>query len=240
MESFSRVDIFDTKGIEYIFVIAYLLILIVFWKLSNKQFSLKAHAKNAINLLSAYILKIPQGLFFNKHHTWAYLEETGTAKVGVDDFVQHLTGTVELNKLIKPGQVIKKGELLTELEKDSKLLKVFSPISGEVLSANASLFDHPEFVNEDPYDSGWLYKIKPENWVAETKGYYVADKATEWFSKELERFKDFLMLGSMNKYQEEPSMVMLQDGGELCDNILSNLPDEVWNDFQKAFLDMEE
>jgi len=59
----------------------------------------------------------------------------------------------------------------------------------------------------------------------------------EWADKEITRFKDFLSLGAMRKYSTEPAMLMLQDGGEIRDNVLSELPDEVWKDFQEEFLD---
>ncbi|MCK5277488.1 MAG: hypothetical protein KAK04_03105, partial [Cyclobacteriaceae bacterium] len=84
---------------------------------------------------------------------------------------------------------------------------------------------------------GWIYKIKPSNWIAETNSYYLAEEATNWSIKELERFKDFLSGGPMRQYSSEPSLILLQDGGELRDNILSELPNEVWKDFQLEFLD---
>ena len=73
--------------------------------------------------------------------------------------------------------------------------------------------------------------------MAETKSYFLAEEATNWSAKELDRFKDFIAGGAMKKYSSEPSLMVLQDGGELRDNILSELPDEVWKDFQKEFLD---
>ena len=236
MEGFSSVDIFDTKGIEYLFVIGYLLILIIFWKISGKQVNIKQRIHTALSNLSANILRIPQGLFYNKNHTWAHLEESGAARVGMNDFIQHITGEIKFNNLKEPGEIISKGDLLTEIDKDGKHLKVFSPISGKILNTNSMLYEYPENLNEDPYQKGWIYKIKPSNWVAETKSYYLAEEATNWSKKELERFKDFLSGGAMRKYSSEPSMVLLQDGGELRDNILSELPDEVWIDFQKEFL----
>jgi hypothetical protein len=54
---------------------------------------------------------------------------------------------------------------------------------------------------------------------------------------ELQRFKDFIA-GSVKKYNPEVSMVLLQNGGELCDMPLSGLPDEIWQYFQKSFLDL--
>ncbi|MFH1160181.1 MAG: glycine cleavage system protein H [bacterium] len=236
MEGFSRVDIFDTKGIEYIFVIGYLLILIIFWKISHKQVKITKQIQQAISNLSANILRIPQGLFYSKNHTWAHLEESGAAKVGLDDLLQHITGEVTFSTLKNPGEIIKKGDLLTEIAQEGKLLRIFSPLSGKILNTNSILEESPEILNEDPYEKGWIYKIKPSNWIAETKSYYLAEEATNWSMKELERFKDFLAV-SAKKYSSEPTLIILQDGGELRDNTLAQLPDEVWQDFQKYFLD---
>jgi len=236
MESFSRVDIFDTKGIEYLFVIGYLLFLIIFWNVANKHERIIKQIKRVFSNLSAGILRIPQGLFYNRFHTWAHLEESGEARVGLDDFLQHITGEVRLSNLKIPGEMIKKGDLMTQIDKDGKHLKLFSPISGEILMTNQILNDSPEILNEDPYKKGWIYKIKPNNWKSETSSYFMAEEATKWSIKELERFKDFLTGGPMRKYSTEPSMVLLQDGGEIRDKILGDLPDEVWKDFQEEFL----
>ncbi|MCK4990698.1 MAG: hypothetical protein KAS29_09435, partial [Bacteroidales bacterium] len=90
--------------------------------------------------------------------------------------------------------------------------------------------------NDDPYDQGWIYQIKPSNWMKETNSYYLADQASDWSKKEFVRFKDFLNGGAMRKFSSEPSMVLLQDGGEIRENVLSELPNEVWEDFQEEFL----
>jgi len=235
MEGF-RIDIFDTKGAEYIFVIGYLLILIIFWRISRKQIKIVRRIERTLGTLSASLLRIPQGLFYNKNHTWAHLEESGAAKVGLDDMVQHITGEVTFGALKNTGEMIRKGDLMTEIMHEGKLLRIFSPISGQILNTNFQLAESPEIINEDPYEKGWIYKIKPSNWVGETTSYYLAERATEWSVKELERFKEFLAM-SAKKYSSEPSMVILQDGGELRDNTLAQMPDELWQDFQKVFLD---
>ena len=237
MEGFSLVDIYDTKGTEYLFVIGYLLILIIFWRLMRNPGKVLSQIKDAVSMLSVKILNIPQGIYFNKNHTWTHLGESGAAKVGVDDFLQHVIGDLQLSGLKDPGDPIKKGELLAQIEQDGKQLKVFSPISGVVLETNDLLLESPEVMNADPYDKGWLYQVKPSNWMKETSSCLIAEKATEWADKEITRFKDFLSLGAMKKYSSEPAMAMLQDGGEIRDNVLSELPDEVWKDFQKEFLE---
>ncbi|MEN8201980.1 MAG: hypothetical protein ABFS28_05240 [Bacteroidota bacterium] len=236
MESFSIVDIYETKGAEYLFVIGYLLILIVFWRLMRSPGKMLRQIKDAVSTLSAKILNIPQGLYFNKNHTWTHLGESGAAKVGLDDFLQHVIGDLQLSGLKNPGDSIKKGELLAEVEQYGKQLKVYSPISGVVVETNAVLAENPEMINADPYDKGWVYQIKPSNWMKDTSSCLLAEKASEWSDRELSRFKDFLSMGAMRKFSSEPAMMMLQDGGEIRDHVLSELPEEVWKDFQKEFL----
>ncbi len=235
MEGFTKIDIFDTKGAEYIFVIGYLLLLIIFWNVSARQAKLKKRLKKVFAPLSAGQLRIPQGILYSPNHTWAHMEKSGIAKVGIDDLLQHITGEVLFTGLKQKGDFFQKGDLLAEMKQDGKSLQVFSPVSGQVLDTNPSLAESPEIVNEEPFENGWIYKIRPVNWKEDTKSCYLAEGATEWSVKELQRFKDFLA-ESVKKYSPEPSFVILQDGGEILDNTLSRLPSEVWLDFQKEFL----
>jgi len=240
MESYSGLSLFDTKGTEYLFVIGYLLVLIVFWRISNKQLKINVLAPKMLSNLSTSILNIPKGLFYNKTHTWAHLEKSGMATIGMDDFLQHVTGKVDFVNLKSPGEIIKKGDLLTEIDQGSKRLRIFSPVSGKIMDTNALLYAQPEVVNEDPYEKGWVYKIQPSNWIAETKSYYFAEEAIKWATKEVDRFKEFLAKEPIVNNSVEPSLVLLQDGGELRDNILSELSGEIWIDFQKEFLDFSD
>lgn len=236
MDGFSYTNIFETKGIEYLAIIVFFALLIPFWIVLNRQVKISMQIKRIIGTLSANVLKIPQGLFYSKNHTWTHLERSGAARVGLDDLLLHITGTIKFNQLKNPGEMIYKGDLLTEIDQKGKNLRMFSPISGKILATNTQLIANPQLSNEDPYGKGWIYKIKPTNWIAETNSYYLAEEATNWSKNELERFKDF-MAQSVEKYGANPSFTVLQDGGELCDNVLSELPNEIWQDFQHKFLD---
>jgi glycine cleavage system H protein len=235
MDGFSYNNIFDTKGLEYIIIISFLILIIPFWIFINRKSGITGKIQKALGILSTGILRIPLGLFYSKYHTWAHLEKSGNASVGLDDLLLHLTGDVKLRGLKKPGNLIKKGEILADIEQDGKLLQIYSPISGEIMDANNMLYEEPGVLNEDPYGSGWVYKIKPAAWISETETYFLAEEAIAWSKNELDRFKDFVAV-SMKKYSPETSMLILQDGGELCDKPLSGLPDEIWQDFQKSFL----
>lgn len=236
MEGFYYTNIFDTKGIEYIIIIAFLLLLIPFWILLNKRSVIVKQVKKAWDILTIDVLKIPQGLFYSRNHTWAYLTTSGSAKVGLDDFLLHVVGDFRINQLKNPGETIKKGDLIAEINQDGKNLKIVSPLSGKIEKANLQLTESTEVLQHDPYNEGWIYYIKPSNWKSETNSYYLANDALAWIKEEIIRFKDFLAV-TLPKHSPDPSLVAFQEGGELRSHLLSELDMEIWKDFQKEFLD---
>lgn len=235
MDQFVYSDIFETKGIEYIIVIIFLLLIIPFWMLLNKPLKLKTKVGEVLGALSAQVLRLPQGLFYNKNHTWSHLEKSGLASVGLDDLLLHLTGGVELEYLKDLQERVKLGEPIATISQDGKKLVITSPLTGQVEGVHSSLLNNSEAISEDPYNS-WLYKIKPKNWREETRSYYSADEASEWAEKELARFKDF-MAEYVNQSTEEGTLV-LQEGGELIDHPLMGMDQIVWKVFQDKFLNV--
>ena len=236
MNAFSYTNIFDTKGIEYLIIIAFLLLVIPFWRTLNKPVKVRSGVRNMSEVLSENILRIPKGLLFAKNHTWAHLQKSGIASIGLDDFLLHLTGQVDVIYPSLAGAKVSKGDVIAVINQDGKNLNIISPVSGEIQALNSGLQDNPDDLKDDPYGAGWLLKIKPDNWLVETNNFYLAGDAVSWAKKELERFKDFVAI-SMKKFSPEASLVVLQEGGELRDNPLSDMDMEVWNDFQEQFLE---
>jgi len=235
MDGFTYHNIFETKGIEYVAIIAFFAILVPFWIILNRQVKATKQLQKKFGILTANALRVPQGIFFNKNHTWTHLDSKGIAKVGMDDLLLHLTGELKFSKLKKVGETVNKEDLLVDVTHEGKRLSIVSPISGEIMAVNPLLSEDPGMFNDDPYVKGWIYKIKPSRWVVETNSFYLAEEASNWSARELDRFKDFLAT-SVERYTEDPSQVVLQDGGELIDQPLAHLPEEVWQDFQRSFL----
>jgi len=235
MDGFTYTNIFDTKGIEYLVVIAFLVLVIPFWRALNRPIKVREAISDTLGILNAAVLRIPEGLFYSRNHVWTHLERSGKVSLGLDDMLMHVTGEVELKNFRKPGERISKGDLIAEITQDGKQLKIASPISGEIQAVNENLSSEPGLLNEDPYGKGWLYKMKPDKWTAETADHVVAGDARKWLEKELMKFKDFAA-HSLQKHYPETSMVVLQEGGELVDNPLKTMPPEVWEDFQENFL----
>ncbi len=155
MEQFTYSDIFDTKGIEYIIVIFFLLLIIPVWRVLSKPVKQKAGVGDALQALTLQSLKIPQGLFFNRNHTWSHLGRSGLASVGMDDLLLHLTGGVELKYLKEQQDRVYRGEPIARITQQGKELVITSPISGEIQRVNTSLQDDASVIGKDPYSS-WL------------------------------------------------------------------------------------
>jgi glycine cleavage system H protein len=235
MDGFSYNNIFETKGIEYLIIITFLFLIIPFWIMINKRETRRKRIINVPSVLTAEMLRIPKGIFFSENHTWTHLERSGNSKVGLDDFLLHTTGDVKLSNLITPGNFIEKGELMGDIDNEGRKLQLTSPVSGMVVRTNSLLSAHAGAINEDPFGEGWIYEITPAQWKADTGNYHLAGDAVSWSKREIERLKDFLAV-ALRKYSPVTPMTILQDGGELCDNPLAELPGEVWQDFQKTFL----
>jgi len=130
MDDFSYINIFDTKGIEYLAIIAFLLLLIPFWLVLNKRVEIKEQFQKVMNVFSSGMLNIPQGIFYSKNHTWAFLEKSGVATVGLDDLILHITGDISVRSLKSAGDKIHKGELLAEINQEGKTYCYFPYFGG--------------------------------------------------------------------------------------------------------------
>ena len=236
MEAYTYSNLFDTKGIEYIIIIFFLLLLIPFWVAVNRKSEVVQQIRQTVSALTAGVLRIPQGLFFSRNHTWLYLEKSGQAKVGIDDFLVHVVGNVKVTSLKSPGDKIKKGEVVAVLEQNGKQLRVHSPVSGEMTEVNTSIAENGEMLISDPYNEGWLFSVKPDNWKGETTGFYLAEEASKWIHNELQRMKDFLSVALAKRAGASP-VIVFQEGGELQANPLEELEADIWEEFQKEFLD---
>jgi len=236
MNEFSYQDIFQTKGVEYLIIIGFLILIIPFWTTLNRKRTALETVKS-IGALTFDILRIPRGILFSRNHTWTFLGKSGLAEVGLDDWLAHLVGNVKLNFLKNEGEQIRKGDLLTEVVSDGKTLRIHSPISGKIMEINRKLAYNSEPMDSNPYREGWLFKMEPENWAVDTGAFMVGEKAASWFQNEIARLKDFMAETFAKNVPE--AAVVFQEGGELRDHLLSEMPPEMWSDFQKEFLNQE-
>jgi len=104
-------------------------------------------------------MEIPKDLKYTNEHEWARIEGD-VATVGITDYAQESLGDVVYIETPEIGTEVKKGEEFGSIESVKAVSDVFSPISGEIIEVNEELADHPEYINQSPYDKGWIVKIK--------------------------------------------------------------------------------
>ncbi len=103
--------------------------------------------------------QVPNGLFYTKEHEWARV--TGdTAKVGVTDYAAKTLNDVVYLTLPSAGQQLKQLASFGTVESIKAVSELYSPLSGTVISTNQELTNHPELINESPYEAGWIIELK--------------------------------------------------------------------------------
>lgn len=181
-------------------------------------------------------IEAPKGLYFDKTHTWAFMEKDGTVRIGIDDFLKHTIGPVTRVEMKNPGEKIRKGDPLLTVIRQGKKLVLYSPVSGMIKKQNRELAASAALLHSSPFTDGWVYQVEPANWLREIQFLSMAEKYRSWINSEFTRLKDFLAM-SLGTNNLQLSHVVLQDGGALKDGLLSELGPEVWEDFQHRFLD---
>jgi glycine cleavage system H lipoate-binding protein len=164
------------------------------------------------------------------------MEQDGLVKIGIDDFLKHVVGAITQLKLRVPGEKVRKGEKILTVIRDGKQLNIYSPVTGFIRKQNEFLSSTPAKINDSTFTENWVYQIEPSNWSRDVNFMFMIDKYRDWLNDEFARLKDF-MANSANSNQLVYQHVVLQDGGELKDNILADLGPEVWEDFQTQFID---
>jgi glycine cleavage system H lipoate-binding protein/ABC-type phosphate transport system substrate-binding protein len=187
-------------------------------------------------LLNAPTLSTPAGVFFDKTHTWAFMEKEGLVKLGIDDFIQHITGSLTRVVMKSPGEKIRKGEIALTIIRDGKQLHLYAPVTGIIRENNQHLLTNSTLLNSSPYSDGWIYMIEPRNWLKEIQYMLMGEQYKAWLKDEIVRLKDFFA-ASVMKNSLVYSHVVLQDGGEIADHVLADLGPDVWEEFQTEFID---
>ncbi len=108
----------------------------------------------------------PQQLRYSKEHEWLSDAEAGVATVGITEFAANALGDVVYAQLPEVGDTVTAGETCGELESTKSVSDLYSPVSGEVVESNQDVVDNPALVNTDPFEGGWLFKVR----VAEEPG----------------------------------------------------------------------
>ena len=105
---------------------------------------------------------IPENVSYIDSHEWIQVE-SDIATIGITDFAQSELGNIVFVELPEIGEYAKRGETFGTVEAVKTVEDLIAPISGEVLEANETLEEDAGQINEDPYDAGWMIRIRIED-----------------------------------------------------------------------------
>jgi len=101
----------------------------------------------------------PTDLLFTKEHEWLRIDgSVGT--VGISDHAQKELGEIVYVELPKPGTRYASGDTYGSVESVKAVSELFLPVAGEIVEINEDLGSAPEKINEDPYGTGWMVRIR--------------------------------------------------------------------------------
>ena len=227
MEGFSFIDIYATKGIEYLIVIGFLATFVFFCRYLSLRTEVPGPARGPGEHVEWF--RVPGGFHFHQGHGWVKTGEENVARVGIDDFAQKLVGRVDAIDLPPVGSRLSQGEKGWVLTAESRTIPMLSPIDGEIVAVNEEALRSPEIVNEDPYEKGWLMMVRPERLAANRTGLLSGRLARRWMEETLHGLR-LTMGGTLGPlYQDGGSTLPVhQDGGSPVAGIARALYGEDW------------
>lgn len=107
-------------------------------------------------------MNFPENLKYTKEHEWISVDGD-VATVGITDFAQGELGDIVFVEIETQGQNLSKDSTFGTVEAVKTVSDLFMPVSGEITEVNSALESSPELVNQDPYNGGWMVKIKLSN-----------------------------------------------------------------------------
>ena len=107
-------------------------------------------------------MSFPSDLRYTNDHEWLRAQGS-TWRVGITQFVVDQLGDITLVDLPNVGDTITKGQRFGTVESVKSVSDLYAPVSGRVTAVNAALKDAPESVNSEPYGSGWMIEIEPND-----------------------------------------------------------------------------
>jgi glycine cleavage system H protein len=105
---------------------------------------------------------VNENIRFTKEHEWIVIKE-GIAIIGISDFAQSQLGDIVSIELPKVGSIFRRMQSMAIIDSVKASSDIYCVMSGEIVEVNEELLEHPEWINQSPYELGWIVKLKPSN-----------------------------------------------------------------------------
>lgn len=99
-------------------------------------------------------------LKFTESHEWVRDNGDGTVTIGISEHAQEMLGDVVFVELPEIEAEIDAGDNFSLVESVKAASDIYAPVTGVVIEVNEELQNSPELINEEPYDGGWIVKVK--------------------------------------------------------------------------------
>jgi glycine cleavage system H protein len=107
-------------------------------------------------------MSVPNNLLYTEDHEWI-LVDGDEATIGITDYAQGELGDIVMVEAMPVGTRFEKGDSLGSIEAVKATADVYAPLSGEILEVNAGLEDDPQLINHDPFEGGWIVRVRISN-----------------------------------------------------------------------------
>lgn len=228
MEGLGTVDIFATKGVEYLLVIAYLALLVGFWRLLRTPrvaATARSGARRTGETLRG-LFEVRDDRYFHQGHAWAAPGEGDTVRIGIDDFARKLFGSAAAFELPPVGTRVRQGDAAWAVRIDGDRFDMLSPVDGEVVGVNRDAIESPVTVTDAPYDR-WLLEVRVPDTRPVVANLLSGALARAWMEQTAERLRAMRCddLGAL-----------VPDGGLPVDGFARHLSPDRWQEVTRAFL----
>jgi len=224
--------IYATKGFEYILILSFLAAFTIFFLyFTSKKFQ---HDAGAVGqMLSDFVewFRVPENVLFHQGHAWARTDASAkgkTVRVGLDDFTQKMVGKIDKIETGKIGDEVTQGHKGWSLKVGDKNIDMLSPVSGKIVEINPKISGAKSVsINNDPFEDGWIMKVKPDNFQRDSSHLLSGKLAKKWMEDVTDKLHD--------KMSPELGMVY-QDGGVPVAGMARSLDEKNWDKLVREFL----
>ena len=131
---------------------------------------------------------IPEDLYYwIEKHVWVRDDGDDVLTIGMTNPAQHLAARVVAVTTKKVGKVLERGQSVATVESGKWVGPVPTPVNGEVIAVNERLASEPTLVNTDPYDTGWIARLRATVWSVQRAELHTGSHAIEEYRAFLER-----------------------------------------------------
>ena len=190
---------------------------------SNKQ--REGTGKPTVSNVSGF--QVAGDYYYHIGHSWAHIEHDGWVRVGVDDFASKIFGPAHTIQLPAVGDFLMQGDIGWVINRNGHQAPMQSPLSGTVRRVNDHIGRHPEMLQENPYEKGWLFLLDPANLKIDLGRLYFGKESFQWIEKEQQH-----LTGLLGPVYEQ----LAATGGRTIDDIFGRFPDIEWDRLVKTFL----